>query len=117
MGAPNAWRGHSHLNGLFARDSLSTGDLDVLVSDYHSGSMARAVIALHAAGLCALPDAVRLVTAGPAHADPSARAHGAGTITIGGPADVIAVDNGRIPGVVCSWATGRAIGRLGRQEG
>lgn len=65
MGAPNAWRGGSHLSGLSAREALTAGVLHALVSDYHTGSLLAAVDAPAAAGTCPLATAVRLVTGVP----------------------------------------------------
>jgi alpha-D-ribose 1-methylphosphonate 5-triphosphate diphosphatase len=72
MGAPNAWRGRSHLTGLSARDALRAGTLDALTSDYHTAALVRAAVVLAADEVCPLPTSVHLVTAGPA---PSGRPH------------------------------------------
>lgn len=50
MGAPNAWRGPSHLSNLSARDAIEAGVVDVLTSDYHSGPLSRAAVAVSEAG-------------------------------------------------------------------
>ena len=104
MGAPNAWRGHSHLTGLSARDALRAGTLDALASDYHGAAMVRAVTVL-ADGVCPLPDAVRLVTAGPA----AAAGLDTGLLAAGAPADVIAVRVAPVPAVVGCWVAGTRV--------
>jgi alpha-D-ribose 1-methylphosphonate 5-triphosphate diphosphatase len=69
MGAPNIVRGGSHSGNVAATDLARAGLLDVLSSDYVPFSLLHAVFALTDAenALC-LPDAVALVTAGPAQA-------------------------------------------------
>ncbi|MGI8731381.1 MAG: alpha-D-ribose 1-methylphosphonate 5-triphosphate diphosphatase, partial [Solirubrobacteraceae bacterium] len=66
MGAPNAQRGRSHMDGLSARQALSDGHLDALASDYHPGSLIAAAYQLAAEDVCSWSDAVALVSSGPA---------------------------------------------------
>ncbi|WP_028933322.1 alpha-D-ribose 1-methylphosphonate 5-triphosphate diphosphatase [Pseudonocardia spinosispora] len=103
MGAPNAWRGGSHLAGLSAGDAVRAGLVDALASDYHSGSMVRAALTLAATSVCGLSEAVRLMSEGPA----AAIALDAGTLRPGSPADLIAVTPGPIPAVTATWIAGR----------
>jgi alpha-D-ribose 1-methylphosphonate 5-triphosphate diphosphatase len=103
MGAPNAWRGRSHLTGLSARDALRAGTLDALTSDYHTAALVRAAVVLAADEVCPLPTSVHLVTAGPA----AAVALDSGRLATGRPADLIAVSTTPVPTVVGTWVAGR----------
>ncbi|MEZ0364474.1 alpha-D-ribose 1-methylphosphonate 5-triphosphate diphosphatase [Mycobacterium sp. pUA109] len=109
VGAPNAWRGASHLQNLSARTAIAAGRVDVLTSDYHSGAMVRAAVALDDAGVCALDQAVAMMTAHPAcligtNDDPHL-----GTLHAGAVANLIAVDTAPIIGVAAVWSRGRQI--------
>ncbi|MEN3282239.1 MAG: alpha-D-ribose 1-methylphosphonate 5-triphosphate diphosphatase [Solirubrobacteraceae bacterium] len=88
MGAPNAWRGGSHLGGLAARDVLADGHLTALASDYHPPALLAAAYALAADGVATWADAVALVTTNPATL---AGLHDRGSIAAGRRADLIAV--------------------------
>ncbi len=88
MGAPNAQRGHSHMDGLSARSALGAGHLDALASDYHPASLIGAVYQLTADRVCAWTDAVALVSEGPARI---AALHDRGRIEPGLRADLAAV--------------------------
>lgn len=68
MGAPNVVRGRSSGGNLSARGAAASGFLDALCSDYHPPSMLQAAFGLAREKLLALPDAVALVTSGPARA-------------------------------------------------
>lgn len=68
MGAPNALRGGSSGGNLCATEAIGLGLVDVLCSDYHPPSMLRAAFKLAEHGIIDLPEAVRLVTSGPARA-------------------------------------------------
>jgi alpha-D-ribose 1-methylphosphonate 5-triphosphate diphosphatase len=107
MGAPNAWRGRSHLTGLSARDALRYGDLDVLASDYHSGSFVHAVLALVREGLLPLPEAVALVTSRPAQL--IGLAPSAGRLAPGTAADLVAITTTPTAAAVTTWVSGRIV--------
>lgn len=66
MGAPNVVRGRSSGGNLSAREAVASGFLDALCSDYHPPSMLQAAFGLAREKLLTLPDAVALVTSGPA---------------------------------------------------
>jgi alpha-D-ribose 1-methylphosphonate 5-triphosphate diphosphatase len=106
MGAPNAWRGGSHLTGLSARDALAAGTLDALTSDYHCGALIRAAHELAAVGACPLAEAVRLVTGAPARL---VGLTDRGVIAPGARADLIAVRAEPVPTAVAVWSGGRQI--------
>jgi alpha-D-ribose 1-methylphosphonate 5-triphosphate diphosphatase len=107
MGAPNAWRGRSHLSGLSARAALQDGNLDVLASDYHSGSFVHAVLALVQDGIRPLPQAVALVTARPA--DLVGLAPTAGRLVPGKAADLVAVTTAPVAAAVTTWVSGQIV--------
>ncbi|MEM8707812.1 MAG: alpha-D-ribose 1-methylphosphonate 5-triphosphate diphosphatase [Actinomycetota bacterium] len=90
MGAPNALRGHSHSGNTSARDLVAAGLCDVLASDYMPSAMLAAAFAMAGAGVCSLPDAVALITSGPATmiGEPER-----GRIAVGAIADLILVDD------------------------
>lgn len=110
MGAPNAQRGRSHMDGLSARRALSAGHLDALASDYHPGSLIAAAYQLAAEDVCEWADAVALVSCGPARI---AGLSDRGRIAPGQRADLAAVEvvRGR-PIVRQLWVGGRSV--LGR---
>lgn len=68
MGGPNVVRGGSHSGNVAAADLARRGLLDILSSDYVPGSLLSAVMRLVADGILTLPEAVRTVSATPAHA-------------------------------------------------
>lgn len=108
MGAPNAVRGTSHLDGnLSAREALQAGALGALASDYHPPSLLGAVYALADSGTCDLPTALALVTSRPAAA---AGLSDRGRLIPGARADFIAVTRraGR-PTVSASWVAGTPV--------
>jgi alpha-D-ribose 1-methylphosphonate 5-triphosphate diphosphatase len=106
MGAPNALRGQSHLEGnLSARRALAAGHLGALVSDYHPPALLSALYALADAGLCPLDQAVRLATVHPAQA---AGLTDRGSLAPGKRADLVAVRRrGGVPAVAQTWVAGR----------
>ena len=106
LGAPNAWRGGSHLTGISARDALAAGTLDALTSDYHCGALIRAAQALAGAGACPLAEAVRLVTGAPAGL---VGLTDRGVIAAGARADLVAVRAEPVPTAVAVWSGGRQI--------
>jgi alpha-D-ribose 1-methylphosphonate 5-triphosphate diphosphatase len=65
-GAPNALRGESHSGNVSARELVARGLCDTLASDYLPSTLLGAVAGLVHSGVCDLPAAVALVTAGPA---------------------------------------------------
>lgn len=67
-GAPNVLRGRSHSGNVSAVELIGRGLCDSLASDYLPSTLLGAVATLVDAAVCSLPDAVRLVTAGPADA-------------------------------------------------
>lgn len=105
MGAPNARRGASHMNGASARDFLAAGRLDALASDYHPPSLLEAVYRLEAEDACPFDRAVALVTSGPARI---ANLADRGRIEPGARADLVAVavHDGQ-PMVRQTWVAGR----------
>lgn len=107
MGAPNAQRGRSHMDGLSARSALAAGHLDALASDYHPASLIGAVYQLAADRVCAWTDAVALVSDGPARI---AGLDDRGRIEPGLRADLAAIGviGGR-PIVRQLWVEGRAV--------
>lgn len=66
LGAPNLVRGGSHKGNVSALDLVSMGLCDALASDYHYPSPRRAAVMLWKSGVLDLPEAWRLVSAGPA---------------------------------------------------
>lgn len=108
MGAPNAVRGTSHLDGnLAARDALQAGLLGALASDYHPPSLLGAIYTLARNGSATLLGALTLATSGPADA---VGLPDRGRLVAGARADLIAVTQraGR-PTVTASWVAGRPV--------
>jgi alpha-D-ribose 1-methylphosphonate 5-triphosphate diphosphatase len=67
-GAPNVVRGGSHSGNVSAIELAREGVLDGLSSDYVPASLLQAAWCLHARAGFSLPEAVRVVSAGPAEA-------------------------------------------------
>ena len=65
-GAPNVLRGQSHSGNVRAAALISRGLCDGLASDYMPSTLVGAVGVLVGAGVCEVPQAVALVTSGPA---------------------------------------------------
>jgi len=65
-GAPNVLRGGSHSGNVSARELIALGLCDGLCSDYLPYGMIAAAAVLAGERVCTLPEAVRLVTRGPA---------------------------------------------------
>ncbi|MDF2714412.1 MAG: alpha-D-ribose 1-methylphosphonate 5-triphosphate diphosphatase, partial [Paenibacillus sp.] len=63
----NVMLGRSHSNNLSAREAIDAGVVDMLCSDYYPPAMLQAVFSLHRQGM-GLPEAVNLVSLGPAKA-------------------------------------------------
>lgn len=66
MGSPNVVRGGSHNANVSARDVIAQGHCTALASDYHYPSPRRAALMLVRDGVCSLPHAWHLISAGPA---------------------------------------------------
>jgi len=104
MGAPNARRGRSHVTNLSAREAIASGWLDALASDFHPPSLLAAIYQLSAEGVCTWPQAVALVTSGPARI---AQLHDRGRIEPGLRADLTAIDTTLAhPVVRQTWVAG-----------
>lgn len=65
-GGPNVLRGQSHSGNVSAQELISLGLCDGLASDYLPTSLLGSVAALVERKICSLPEAIRLVTSGPA---------------------------------------------------
>ena len=65
-GGPNVLRGRSHSGNVSAAELISLGLCDGLASDYMPSTLVGAVGVLVNAGVCDVPEAIRLVTSGPA---------------------------------------------------
>jgi alpha-D-ribose 1-methylphosphonate 5-triphosphate diphosphatase len=107
MGAPNARSGRSQHDNLSAREALRRGLLTALASDYHPASLVAGAYELAAGGGCSWPDAMALVTAGPARlAGLPAR----GRIAEGAVADLVAVGaRAGQPSVAQVWRAGEPV--------
>lgn len=66
MGAPNVLRGSSHSGNVSATDLVKEGLVTSLASDYLPSGLLAAVFTLASTGVLDLPEAVALVTSGPA---------------------------------------------------
>jgi alpha-D-ribose 1-methylphosphonate 5-triphosphate diphosphatase len=108
MGAPNAWRGSSHLRNLSARDAIEAGVVDVLTSDYHSGSLARAAVAISETGVASIDSAVAMLTTHPRRVVASSHCD-TGALMPGQPADLVAVRTEPMAAVVATWSGGRQV--------
>jgi alpha-D-ribose 1-methylphosphonate 5-triphosphate diphosphatase len=101
MGAPNVIRGGSHSGNVAAAELVGLGLCTGLASDYQPATMLAAVFRLVSEGVCSLPAAVALVTAGPAR---MAGLQDRGVIEPGRRADLVLVsEHGRWPHVIASW--------------
>jgi alpha-D-ribose 1-methylphosphonate 5-triphosphate diphosphatase len=87
-GAPNVVRGGSHSGNVSALQLAQAGVLDGLSSDYVPGSLLQAAWHLHHEGGFSLPEAVAVVTRGPALA---AGMHDRGELVIGQLGDLVQV--------------------------
>jgi alpha-D-ribose 1-methylphosphonate 5-triphosphate diphosphatase len=108
MGAPNAWRGSSHLSNLSARDAIEAGVVDVLTSDYHSGALARAAVAISEAGAAPIDCAVAMLSTRPRRVISSSTCD-TGALTPGQPADLVAVRTEPMAAVMATWSSGRQV--------
>jgi alpha-D-ribose 1-methylphosphonate 5-triphosphate diphosphatase len=103
-GAPNVLRGQSHSGNVSAAELIGRGLCDSLASDYMPSTLLGAVVTLVDRGTCGLPEAVRLVTGGPAGVVGLADR---GRLEPGWRGDVVVVS---IDG---SWPTVRLVARVG----
>jgi alpha-D-ribose 1-methylphosphonate 5-triphosphate diphosphatase len=108
MGAPNAWRGASHMGNISARDAIAAGLVDALASDYHTGSLARAAVAVAKAQVSSIDSAVAMLTTRPRRVVAPSDAD-TGALVPGQVADMIAVRTEPVVGVVATWSAGRQI--------
>ena len=113
-GAPNALRGSSHSGNVSATELISLGLCDGLSSDYLPFAMLGAVGTLVKNGTCTLPEAVRLVTYGPAE---TVGVTDRGRLEVGLVADVVVCRfNGNLPSVLGVWrANGSPLQSLAMQ--
>jgi alpha-D-ribose 1-methylphosphonate 5-triphosphate diphosphatase len=89
-GAPNVLRGGSHSGNVAAAELVSAGLVDALASDYLPSALLGSMTTLVRTGVTTLPQAVSLLSAGPAAA---AGLRGRGTIVPGALADFALVDD------------------------
>ncbi|MBF6213130.1 alpha-D-ribose 1-methylphosphonate 5-triphosphate diphosphatase [Nocardia puris] len=106
MGAPNVLRGASHNGNASARELAGRGLVTALASDYLPSGLLTSALLLAREGLTTLPDAIGLVTAGPAAV---AGLTDRGSLTEGARPDLVLVDAGP------SWPAVRAV--LGVEAG
>ncbi len=103
-GGPNALRGLSHSGNVAARDLITAGLCTVLASDYLPTSLLASVWLLTRSHILSLPQAVQLVTSGPAAA---VGLDDRGVIEVGRRADLIlVVDDYPWPRVVAVHSAG-----------
>lgn len=102
-GAPNVLRGGSHSGNVAAAELIAEHLVDALSSDYLPTSLLAAVVQVSRAGLVTLPQAVRLVTSGPAE---MAGLTDRGRLEPGARADLIAAT------VDAGWPTARWVHRV-----
>ena len=107
-GAPNIVRGGSHSGNVAVTDLIRAGVLDALASDYVPAAMLEAAFCAVAQGLLSLPEAVALITSGPADIVSLADR---GRIATGLRADLVQVRlfNGT-PVIRAVWHQGKRIG-------
>jgi alpha-D-ribose 1-methylphosphonate 5-triphosphate diphosphatase len=96
MGAPNVLRGSSHSGNVSAAELISRGLVTGLASDYLPSALLAACFHLVAQGTVELPEAVRLITGGPAAV---AGLSDRGSLVAGRRADLVLVGDGRWPAV------------------
>lgn len=106
MGAPNVVRGLSQNGNVSARELVREGLCDFLCSDYHPSSMLQAVFALHRELGMDLATGFALITVNPAKA---AGLDDRGIIRPGAVADIVAIDDARIPRVIMTIKGGRSV--------
>jgi alpha-D-ribose 1-methylphosphonate 5-triphosphate diphosphatase len=106
MGAPNALRGSSHSGNLSAHEAVGAGLVDCLAADYHPATLVQAAFRLARDGALGLPEAVGLITAGPADA---LRLHDRGRLAEGLRADLCLVEDGPRPRVRAAISGGAPV--------
>lgn len=105
-GAPNVLRGGSHSGNVSAAELVSLGLCDGLSSDYLPFAMVGAIGTLVRLNACTLPEAVRLVTSGPAQ---TVGMKDRGRLEVGARADMtICHLMERDPSVIGTFRAGRA---------
>ncbi len=109
MGAPNVVRGGSHVGWMSASDAVAAGACDALCSDYHPPSLLQAPFTLVERGICELPAAWDLVSAGPAAA---AQLRDRGHLAVGALADLVLVEAEPRPRVRSVWVGGQEVARF-----
>jgi len=108
FGAPNILRGSSWSNNVSAREMLSLGYGDILLSDYVPHALLHAVFLIKELGLRSLPEAVNMATLNPARA---AGVHAwTGSIEYGKEADLVLADTRReVPQIVKTFVAGKEV--------
>ena len=108
FGAPNIVRGGSWSNNISAREMLSLGYGDILLSDYVPHALLHAVFLIKELGLRSLPDAVNMATLNPAR---FAGVHAlTGSIEYGKEADLVLVETrGEVPQIVKTFVAGKEV--------
>lgn len=96
MGAPNVLRGSSHSGNVSAAELISRGLVTGLASDYLPSALLGAAFRLVTEGLTSLPEAVRMITAGPAAV---AGLADRGSLAAGRRADLVLIGDGQWPAV------------------
>ncbi len=101
MGAPNVVRGGSQAGNIAAESLIADGLCDVLVSDYHYPSLARAAFKLDRAGVLPLAKAWNMISANPANIMGMADR---GSLEPGKRADIVIVNANTqsIEGTICN---------------
>ena len=108
-GAPNVLRGGSHTGNVSAAELIAHGLCDGLSSDYLPFAMLGAVSLLVEQRVCSLPDAVRLVTSGPAK---TVGLEDRGALEVGGKADIILCFlKAHIPSIIGTFRAGSVMHR------
>ena len=107
MGAPNILRGGSLTGNLGGQDAIREGACTVIGSDYAPMSMLHAVFQVYRAGILPLHEAIRLVTANPAHA---VGLHESGSLREGAVADLVLIDpRAVVPRIVKTLVAGHEV--------
>lgn len=96
MGAPNVLRGSSHSGNVSAAELISRGLVTGLASDYLPSALLAACFRIVAEQIASLPEAVRLITAGPAAV---AGLTDRGALLAGHRADLVLIGDGQWPAV------------------
>lgn len=114
-GAPNVLRGSSHSGNVSATELISLGLCDGLSSDYLPFAMLGAVGTLVKNNTCTLPQAVQLVTSGPAK---TVGITDRGSLVVGAVADVVVCRlKGNLPTVLGVWRSPGAVSQRLAMQG